>query len=53
MEITLLTPPGQDRYDDVPLGAEASVLHLDFSERNDHENRAEPRQAVSLDAWRG
>jgi hypothetical protein len=42
-----------ERYGDVPLGEEASVLHLVRTESNDHEDRAEPREVRSLDAWRG
>jgi hypothetical protein len=45
--------PTAEPYRDVPLGAEAFVLHLVLTERNDHEDRAEPRQTASLDAWRG
>ena len=53
METLTLTPVTQDRYGDVPLGAEASVYHVALPERNDREERTEPRQTVSLDAWRG
>jgi len=53
MENLLSLPQTAEPYRDVPLGAEALVSHLVLTERNDHEDRAEPRQAVSLDAWRG
>ena len=53
METLTLAPVNEEPYGDVPLGVEAFVSHPFATERKDHEDRAEPREIRSYDAWRG